>query len=379
MGIRILITGDFCPIGRNLQTITENNFEKLLGGFEKFSQTADLAITNLECPITESNNPIKKAGPNLKSDASSLKILKSAHFDLVTLANNHIMDYGPQGLASTIDALDRANIEFTGAGRNLSEARKIFYKKIKEKNIAIVNVAENEFCAADKSEPGANPVNLIDNHKDIKEAKENADFVIVIAHGGKEHYPLPTPKVKERYRFYVDSGADLVVAHHTHIYSGFEIYNEKPIFYSLGNFIFDYKKKYQTGNWTQGYGVMFYLNNNALSFDLIPFYQGRSENPDLKLFNMEEKNDFDVKVQELNKIITNDELFDISWKKYINEAQTRYKALLFTQNKYIRELEARSLIPKVFKHNKEHQLVLLNLLRCETHREIMIDVLKTKL
>ena len=80
---------------------------------------------------------------------------------------------------------------------------------------------------------------------DIQIAKEDNDLVIVIVHGGREHYQLPTPKQRERFRFYADAGADFVVGHHTHCYSGYEIYKGKPIFYSLGNFIFDYKKKYQ--------------------------------------------------------------------------------------------------------------------------------------
>ena len=75
----------------------------------------------------------------------------------------------------------------------------------------------------------------------IEEAKKKADFVVVIAHGGHEHYNLPSPRMKKWYRFFVDAGAHAVVGHHTHIISGYEVYKDAPIFYSLGNFCFDWE------------------------------------------------------------------------------------------------------------------------------------------
>src|SRR5690606_32678577 len=104
MEIKILISGDFCPVGRSKSNIDKEDYKTLFGGFENYSQKADLAITNLECPLTESNSPIVKTGPNIKSSINSLAALKYADFDVVTLANNHIMDYGSEGLKSTIEA-----------------------------------------------------------------------------------------------------------------------------------------------------------------------------------------------------------------------------------------------------------------------------------
>lgn len=113
-------------------------------------------------------------------------------------------------------------ISYVGSGKNLHEAGLPFILEQSEMKIGILNFAENEFNSAGYSSYGSNPVNPISNYYAIKRLKEQVNFIIVIAHGGREHYQLPTPKLRERYRFYVDSGADLVVGHHTHCVSGYE-------------------------------------------------------------------------------------------------------------------------------------------------------------
>lgn len=378
METKILITGDYCPIGRNSQTIDKLDYTSLFGGIESLSMSADIAITNLECPITDSKAEINKSGPNLKSSVNALLPLSYAGFNIVTLANNHIMDYGSEGLKSTIQACKQQGIDYVGAGKNLEEARKPLFITKNNKTFAFINFAENEFCTTTGEEYGANPLNVIANHYDIAKAKANADYVIVIAHGGREHYPLPTPQLRERFRFFVDSGADIVVGHHTHCYSGMEHYMGKLIFYSLGNFIFDYKAKYQEGLWTEGMAVMLSFEEKKNSFNLIPFYQGRKVNPGLVLMNLEEKKAFDNNIQTLNNIIISDVLFEKEWQKYINGQNKAYKSLLLIQNKYIRALIIKGWLPVIPLHSKEHQNILLNLLKCETHREIMIAVLDKK-
>ena len=98
------------------------------------------------------------------------------------------------------------------------------------------------------------------------------------------------------------------MGHHTHCFSGYEIYNGKHIFYSLGNFIFDYKKKYQKGLWTRGYAVVFKINDENIEFELIPYHQGRKDNPNLVLFDEKEMKRFKEIILELNNILQ-DEYF----------------------------------------------------------------------
>ena len=114
-------------------------------------------------------------------------------------------------------------------------------------NIFIFNFCENEWSIAESDNPGANPMDIIDNANQIKYARELADYVIVIVHGGHEYYNLPSPRMQKQYRFYADQGADIVVGHHTHCISGNEVYKGVPIYYSLGNFIFTKNKKTMSG------------------------------------------------------------------------------------------------------------------------------------
>jgi poly-gamma-glutamate synthesis protein (capsule biosynthesis protein) len=222
-------------------------------------------------------------------------------------------------------------------------------------------------------------LNAISNHYDIKKARALADYVIVICHGGREHYQLPSPQLRERYKFFIDSGADAVISHHTHCFSGYEYHNGKPIFYSLGNFIFDYKKKYQKGLWTQGFAVLLKFSDDLIDFELIPFHQGREKNPNLTLLDEVERKIFDDKIEELNTIINDENLFLAKWNEYIKSQMLSYNGLLLIQNKYLRALKSKGLLPRFFMHSEKHQYVLLNLMKCEAHREIMINVLEKKL
>lgn len=376
MSLELIITGDFCPIGRNEKFIENLNINEVFGEFLNYISEADLSITNLESPITDSENKIDKSGPNIKLNTNTSKFLHKAGFNLVTLANNHIMDYGKEGLIDTIKKCTENSLETVGAGKNLDEARKIFYFNKNNLTIGIMNIAENEYCTTHGNYHGANPLDLVNNFYDINTAKKNCDQLIIISHGGREHYQLPTPEQKKRYRYFIDCGADIVIGHHTHTFSGYEEYSNKYIFYSLGNFIFDYKEKYQMGKWTEGFALKLNITKDKINFDIIPYYQGRKIDQRLKLLNDNEKLKFQNKLEELNKILKSDSLFIQEWDKYIKSQDIGYKANLFIQNKYIRALISRGFLPKIFFHSKEHKKVLLNLLRCESHREIMIDVLK---
>ncbi len=379
--MKLFITGDYCPIGRIGKQIEAEKYENIFSAISEYSQQADIAIANLEAPLTESTMPIVKSGPNIKGSKKALIPLVDAGFDTVTLANNHILDYGEKGIEDTVIECEKSKLSYVGVGQNLSKARNFLIKEVKGKKIAILNFAENEFCVATENSFGANPINPITNFTDIQKAKQESDFVLVVVHGGREHYQLPTPKQRERYRFYVDAGADLILGHHTHCFSGYEKYNEKYIFYSLGNFVFDYKEKYQKGLWTQGIGVDFDidLETKSVKFNLVPFNQGRKENPFLSLLENEDKAIFDKKIEELNAIIVDDKKFNDEWNKYIDSQNKGYLSLLFIDNMYIRALITRGFLPKIFFKSNTRKALLLNLFRCETHKEIMESILSKEL
>ena len=370
----MLITGDFCPIYRNTSKV-ENLDLTIFGDLLPVIQQSSFAITNLEAPITSSNEKILKVGPNIKTNKNAAVLLKQANFKLVTTANNHILDYGEKGIKDTLSVLESLGISYVGSGKNLHEAGLPFILEQSEMKIGILNFAENEFNSAGYSSYGSNPVNPISNYYAIKRLKEQVNFIIVIAHGGREHYQLPTPKLRERYRFYVDSGADLVVGHHTHCVSGYEKWNGKYIFYSLGNFIFDFKERYRKGIWTIGMALHLKISKSEVDFNLMPFEQGKSECPTLKLITGNNLNEFNKGIENLNRIIINDRLFFDTWERQLKKEKTNYMADLTIQNRYVRAAMARKIIPFLNFHDKGHLLLLSNLLRCEAHNEIMTSVL----
>lgn len=376
--MKILISGDFCPIGRNTQLLEKKEYSSLFNGFEDIVKTVDYAIVNLECPITTSNTPISKTGPCIKTEnKKALEALQYAGFDLLTLANNHIQDYGSKGVMDTIEKAKEFGFDTIGAANNLESAKKPFIKEINGVKIGFLNIAENEFCAATEQDAGAYTFDLIDNLKEVHLLKQNVDQLILIYHGGREHYQLPSPEQRKRFRFFIENGVDAIVAHHTHCFSGYEYYNGKPIVYSLGNFIFDYKKKYQKGKWTEGMSVILKLKDERFEVELVPHYQGREEDSTLKLLKGQEKIEFFEKVEHLNKVIIDDTLFMAEWNKYLETQEAFYLSSMYIKNMYIRYLFMKGLLPKRWLKRK-HNRLLLNLMRCEAHHEISKGILNKK-
>jgi len=371
--ISILLTGDFYAGNRIENLISQERYNDIYNDFLPVIRSSDIAISNLESPLTEHHIPIKKTGPAIKASKKTLEALKYAGFNLLTLANNHIMDFGRQGLVDTLELCDKNEMDYVGAGMNHKEASQIFYKEIKGKKLAFINIAENEWSTTQGNEPGANPLNPVANFYSIREAKRNADFVFVVVHGGHEMYALPSPRMKETYRFFVDAGASAVIGHHTHCYSGYEVYRGSPIFYSLGNFIFDWPGK-KNSIWNTGYAVKFSITEADLSFDLIP-YEQCNEKAGLNLLNNNSSVVFQTKLNNLNKIILDDDELNKKFEAWCLQETKSYNAFLEPHsNRYLHALQNRGLFPSFLKNNK--RLLYSNLIRCEAHRDIVLKVLK---
>lgn len=374
--ISILIAGDYCPIGRTAQLLKDKHYSELFNGFQNITKDIDYSIVNFECPITQSNDKIDKTGPNIKTDdVNSLRALKYAGFNLLTLANNHIQDYGGQGVLDTMKYAKQEGFDLIGAGENKNAAAIPFIKVIKGIRVGFINIAENEFCAAENNLPGANTFDFIDNTNTIKKLRGEVDKIVLIYHGGREHYQLPTPDVRKRLRYFMDCGVDAIVAHHTHCFSGYEYYQNKPIVYSLGNFIFDYKSKYQKGLWTEGMSVILSLEADDFKVELIPHLQGRKEDFTLRLLDGDEKKAFLERVNKLSAIIKDDNLFNNSWETFLKTQKENYLSGFYVKNIYLRALFMRGFLPVSILKSK-HNRLLLNLMRCETHHEISKSILE---
>lgn len=373
--MNILIAGDFCPQDRVAKLIEEERYSEVFGEVNPYTQDVDLAIVNLEAPIVESVDakPIDKCGPNLRCTAKSIEALKFAGFNMVTLANNHLYDFGEEGLKDTLNACKNGNIAFVGAGMNLTEATKTSYQTINKKTLAIINCCEHEFSIATATTGGCNPLNPIQQFYAIQEAKQKADYVVVIVHGGHEHYQLPSPRMKETYRFFVDAGADAVINHHQHCYSGYEVYKEKPIFYGLGNFCFD-RNTQRNSFWNEGYMVNLILNEEVVTFKLIPYIQGNEE---AGVCVLSDKVSFENSIMELNAIIADDKCLKEEHQQWMKQTSKSYLMALEPYSSRISlGLFARGFLPSFINKRKKYRL--LNVLECEAHLERTIHAIKNK-
>ena len=182
--------------------------------------SADASLVNLETAVLNvPKSAIAKAGPAIGTDERVLELIREIGFSGVTLANNHFADYGAEGVAESLELLEGYGLWHVGAGMNAEEASELKYLQVGDQKVAIINACEHEFTIAENDKPGCNALNLILQYKVIQAAKQRADYVVVIIHGGVEHYPLPTPRMRETYRFFIDVGADAVINHHQHCYS----------------------------------------------------------------------------------------------------------------------------------------------------------------
>ena len=206
--------------------------------------------------------------------------------------------------------------------------------------------------------------------KKIQEAKKQADYVIIIVHGGHEHFQLPSPRMKETYRFFVDAGADAVINHHQHCYSGYEIYKKKPIFYGLGNFCFDWDG-HRNADWNEGYMVRLNFVDDEINFELIPYIQG-NELPGV--IPIKNKTDFLKRIAQLNSIISNDILLKQKVDDY-NITQGRILINLFLpySTRILNALRRRLSLPSYI--SKIKLFKIRNTIDCESHRDKIIGYL----
>lgn len=372
---KVLIAGDYCPNARIAQMVDKQDYV-FFDQIKDVIKQADYSIVNFECPVvTEDVKPIEKCGPCLKTNPNAVDAIKYAGFNCVTLANNHFRDYGDNGCISTLNELNKQNVDYVGGGKNLHEAQQILYKEINGKKLAIVNFCENEFSIATANSAGAAPLDTVDNFHQITDARKNADYVLVIIHGGHEHYQLPSPRMKKLYRYFVELGADAVVNHHQHCFSGYEYYNGKPIVYGLGNFCFDGNRQ-RNSSWNEGYLATIDFSTAQPSLHITPYIQCNNEAA-VNILDSDAQHLFNKRLSELNEIIQD----DIRLQSYFNEwvkSRERWVYSLFNSyhNRYLNAAANRSWIP--YPAPKKEIGAILNYISCEAHRDIVLDVLKQK-
>ena len=238
--MKLYIGADFVPTDINKSLFEEGKGEALVGKelYEILKQS-DLNVFNLEVPFTDTETPIVKFGNNLIAPSKTVYGYKALEPIFLTLANNHSLDQGAEGLTTTLNLLKQHEIAHAGAGANLKEAKKPFIFQKDGVRIGFYLCTENEFTMATCHSMGANPFDVLDSFDEVAALKEQCDYVIVLYHGGKEYYRYPSPMLQRYCRKFIDKGANLVICQHNHCVGSREDYNGGSIIYGQGNFIFN--------------------------------------------------------------------------------------------------------------------------------------------
>ena len=371
--LTLIIGGDLAPTRSNYSIFENGSIDSIIDGrILQHINSTDFRIFNLEVPLSDFEKPISKDGPALIAPASTIKGIKLIGTDVLTLANNHILDQNEQGLFQTIEILDNNGIKHIGAGKNLEEAA---IPLILEKNglkIGIYACAENEFTIAGEKSAGANPFDPLESPDHIASLKTKSDYVIVLHHGGKEHYRYPTPGLRKVCRKMVDKGADLVVCQHSHCIGAFEKYNEATIVYGQGNFLFD---RNDNEFWETGL-LLKVLVGEKLSVEYIPFRkrgngvqyaEKAGEDSIMGLFKLRSEQ------------ILKPGFVESEFARYCDENGQYYMAVFAGFGRIVRNID------KLFKgfftgllYSRRKALMIQNHVECESQRETVLGYLNNK-
>jgi poly-gamma-glutamate synthesis protein (capsule biosynthesis protein) len=295
--ITLIAVGDIAfskPIERRIK---ENGYAYPFKNIKSILSSGDLIFGNLESPITDSSarneshyskltdDPVLGKRVYLKASPLVTRSLKVAGFNVLSIANNHILDYQKQGLIDTVSNLSEVGILSVGAGLNLRFARRPAIIKVKSRKIGFL--AYSYTYEATRDNYGCAPLWRFLVRQDVRFLRERADIVIVSFHYGKEFSSTPSKFQRSISHFAIDSGADIVLGHHPHVLQPVEIYKSKIIAYSLGNFLFDYNnygvplsKKLLHSTKLSAVLKLTLCDDGALTYDLFPVWM--DENFQLK-------------------------------------------------------------------------------------------------
>jgi len=237
--ININFTGDISFTG-SFNNAVNNNVEVFEEPVLSIFKKADFNVVNLEGPATDNKTYYRNNGL-VVSPYKSIEYLSKRNISIFNLANNHLFDNGIVGYNDTIKAINENKGLKFGGGLNIEQASKEISLEKNKISIAMIGVCHKEGMIASNKNPGVFCIenNLNKVNKIAHKLKKTHDWVIINYHGGEEYTRIPMPRRKRLLRKLSRTKADIIIAHHSHVFQGYEIYNDKHIFYSLGNFIFD--------------------------------------------------------------------------------------------------------------------------------------------
>ena len=241
---------------------------------------ADLTVGNLECAIVKKGYPEEKSYA-FRGPEAAVPLLKR-HFSAISLANNHSGDWGRKGFATGLELLREHQLPYFGGGMNAQEAHQPLVLAAAGRRVAFLGY--NDFpprsFAAGPSTPGITWLVDKDIVRDLKRARAEADVVLLYLHWGRELRPAAEPEQKRLARLFIDAGADAVIGSHPHVTQEVEWYKDRPIVYSLGNFVFDYYP-YDPPVWRGWMARLTFAKETRPALELIPVELDQDGTPHL--------------------------------------------------------------------------------------------------
>ena len=345
------------------QIIINDNLKDVL-------KSSDFNICNFEAPVLSKGEPIQKSGPSLCQSEQSPSFLIENGFNIFLLANNHLMDYGEEGANKTKDSFGSELSLGYGRGTDAFECKSI---EVNGKRIGLLSLTQKEFGTTDYNSEikgtawiGSSVVPSI-----IENAKEQNDYVIVFPHAGLEHYDAPLPQWRQLYQNFIEKGADAVIASHPHVPQGWEYYQNKPIFYSLGNFYFEMEGKSKF--WNKSICVRIMVGEELsyevfnIAFDKKVIYCDET---------MKSHNDY------LNQLLSNKALYEEYLNNVYKSVFPSYRYQMLRANHGVALLRSPIVSLKLIASallNRENKIDLFNSFQCETHRWTIENCLKMML
>jgi len=322
--VSLLFSGDICPLGRYADSFAAGQLEGLMPDVLALSDAADLHVTNLELPLTRRGKPIQKCGPNFRASPDVVRGLRQLRVSHACLANNHIRDYGDEGIRDTLSTLTSNQIVPVGIATGLNGTMAPLFFRRKGIRFCLLNVAEAEFAYPTDKNLGASFLDEPSALLTIQTAASKADVMMVVVHGGREYQYFPAYWMRAMCRRFLKAGADIVIAHHAHVPQGIEVSAEGLICYSLGNFVFDYEAHKALPGTRIGYMVRCGVTRagKLAEIDIIPTFKREDASVAIPVAAWRKR--FFKFLAGISKPLANDLESQTIWKEYVRRDIPEY-------------------------------------------------------
>lgn len=364
--VRLTFFGDFVSKDPSLITLDALMLQMLY--------QSDLLTLNFEAPVKTDAAPIKKSGPSICQSGNAPAYLEELGFNVIQLANNHVMDYGPDGVLQTIEAFQKATVIGAGTKDNAYTAA---IKDVKGVKVGLISITQKEFGVLDDFSSsqdvgtawlGYNEIDTI-----IRETKQKCDILIVLPHAGIENIDVPLPEWRLQYKKYIDWGADAVIASHPHVPQGWEEYKGKSIFYSLGNFYFFKPGFEHASKASEGLCVSLLIHDDKSITTSV--YHTRFNDTELCLYDNKEQD------KHLCDLINDEDKYNSYLNGQLERLWSDYQLYIMRGLGSVGfKMKAKPFIHAVYGMLKGGDIpMLLNNFQCESHRWAIERILKNNL